>query len=170
MFGNTYTYPPNTPIEKFRTMLDAWFLPWWMPLLAVLAALLLIVGGFWAGRRNGAGIPVRVRATTAATVAGLANYLGWWSLSSDLPLWVRHPAPGIFAFVPILAAVAVWGARMLWRADLRPAGAAVRGGVAVAVGVIGLTAAAGDVLHAQRPFMPQETLAAQRAVVEPIRE
>src|SRR5690606_41708364 len=52
----------------------------------------------------------------SAPLVGLATWLGWWMVSSHLPVWIRHPSPGLFAFVPVLAAFFVLGIRLLWRA------------------------------------------------------
>ncbi len=52
----------------------------------------------------------------SVALVGLATWIGWWMLSSHLPVWIRHPSPGLFAFVPLLSAFLVLGARLLWRA------------------------------------------------------
>lgn len=159
-------YAPTTVFQKLGTLLDAWFLPWWLTLLLTLAAAALIIGGVLVARRGTDGIPQTVRYTLLGATLGLAAYVGWWATASHLPLWVRHPAPGVYAFLPILAAVAVWGARTLWQAGPRPARVApLLGSALLAAGL-----AAGGALHAASTFTPDwETLANQRAAVKPIR-
>lgn len=109
--------PPTTLGEKLLTFADSWFL--W-PALAALSALLgaaLVLGGMRVTRRTDAALNAPDRSVLAAAALGLITYLLWWGTASHLPLWIRHPSPGILAFLPILAAGAVWGARMLWRRD-----------------------------------------------------
>ncbi|MEV4773870.1 hypothetical protein [Microbacterium sp. LWH12-1.2] len=164
-------YEPTTITQKIGTLLDAWFLPWWLTLLIALTASAFIVGGFMIARRRaapeaGAGIPPVVQYSALAAVVGLAAYVGWWATASHLPLWVRHPSPGVYAFLPILAAVAVWGVRMLWQTQIRPARIAAVAGSALLVLGLG----AGGVQHASSTFTPgRETLETQRIIVEPIR-
>ena len=55
-----------------------------------------------------------------AVVAGVAvwgwsTYLVWWLLSSHTPPWLRHPAPGVLAFLPVAIAVVVVLARVALR-------------------------------------------------------
>lgn len=163
-------YEPTTITQKIGTLLDAWFLPGWLTLLVALTASALIVGGFMIARRREAdsdtAIPPVIQYSVLAAIVGLAAYVGWWATASHLPLWVRHPSPGVYAFLPILAAVAVWGMRMLWQTRIRPARVAAVAGSALLVLGLG----AGSALHASSTFTPGwETLESQRASVAPIR-
>ncbi|MFK4728189.1 hypothetical protein ROT00_00720 [Agromyces mediolanus] len=166
----------STVAEKLATLADAWFVPVWAVLLVALAGLALIVCGFLVERGRGRRAPGLVRATALAAAVGLAAFVGWWATAGHTPLWVRHPAVGVFAFVPVLGIVAVWGARrMLRRAHGAPAAApapTARSVLAVAlVAVVAAGAAAGALGHVRHALEPRsETLTAQRAAVEPIRE
>jgi hypothetical protein len=51
----------------------------------------------------------------AASVLGLVTWLGWWLASTHTPVWIRHPSPGLFTFVPVLAAFVVLALRVLAR-------------------------------------------------------
>lgn len=47
-------------------------------------------------------------------VLGAGAFVGWWAvLASHTPLWVRHPSPGLLAFVPVLAAYVVVAIRVV---------------------------------------------------------
>jgi hypothetical protein len=157
---------------KLAGLFDSWFSPAFLGVLLVLAfvavgALVLLLS-----RRSPAGATVsRTDASDrdlvvllAATLVGLATWLGWWMLSSHLPVWIRHPSPGLFAFVPVLAAFLVLGVRVLWSgATVRRVGLRV---VAVAASVL----LAGTLAVSVRGHLSiadhvryGETLAAQRA-------
>lgn len=49
-------------------------------------------------------------------VLGVAAFVGWWSVASQTPLWIRHPSPALFALVPVLVAFVVLALRVLGRA------------------------------------------------------
>ncbi len=95
--------------------------------------------------------PTEVFALTAMAVTGVGTYLGWWVVSSHTPSWIRHPSPGLLAFVPLLVAAAWYG---LWVRAARdgdshrrepPAGARSArstGAALVTVSVLGLSALA----------------------------
>lgn len=153
----------TTAVQKLGTLADSWSLP---PFVAVVGAIVAVV-------LTGIGVVLRWRRATAeeriiiayalAAVVGALAFVGWWATASRLPLWVRHPAPGVFAFFPILAAGAVWAvARMPERRAARVAGVA-------AASVLALVVAAGGVLHVVS-VMTTETfgLDRQRAEVAPI--
>ncbi|MDO5635404.1 MAG: hypothetical protein Q4G34_11135, partial [Micrococcus sp.] len=183
---------PTTVPQKLMTLLGAWYVPWWAA--AVSAALVagLVLGGLAVCRRadaargtdavggadaagagphaHAAGVgPADARTAlgyAAAAATGLAAYVAWWSTASHTPLWVRHPAPGVFAFVPVLVIVAVWGARMLgrsrgWRMPL----SAIAMSASTVVVVAGLTAHTA----ASSRESGWETLETQRAAAEPLR-
>ncbi|MBT2473840.1 hypothetical protein J7E68_04420 [Microbacterium sp. ISL-103] len=112
---------PTTVVQKLTWFVDSWHMPGWAVVLTGLVAVALIVAGLVRARGIDRG---RLALLLAASV-GIAVFLGWWSTAAHTPLWIRHPAPGIFAFTPILAAFAIWGAQALWSArDDRSSGAA----------------------------------------------
>ncbi len=152
---------PTTVAQKITTLSESWSLPVWVALAVAVVAVLLIVGGLWVSRGSSPDVLVYVGAAAVGAIA----FVGWWATASHLPLWVRHPAPGVFAFFPILAACAVWGAqRMLREQRLRIVSVVAAGVVVVGVG-------AGGVGHAvaatQAPWLTLET---QRAAVAPLKE
>ncbi|GAA5147366.1 hypothetical protein GCM10025768_07290 [Microbacterium pseudoresistens] len=200
---------PTTIAQKATTFADAWFVWPWAAAVAGLLTVALVVAGAVAHRRtsvagsaeSGRGEPgpaqspraespraESLRGRTAIVLAagvGLATYLAWWSLAAHLPLWVRHPAPGVFAFTPILAAAAAGVAAAWWRRRRTAGGASdagrgsdagtgssiLRAGIgAVGAGVIVVVVAAGAALHAVSALAPPaETLQSQRAGLEPLR-
>jgi hypothetical protein len=107
------------------------------------------------------------------SAVGLLAFVGWWAQAAQLPLWVRHPAVGVFAFSPVLAAISVRAVTALWRRRTPPAGRGpVRAYAVVAAAVLGVVVAAGafgDTARALRPTTA-ETLAEQRAAVAPLAE
>jgi hypothetical protein len=159
---------PTTVVQKMTTLAESWSVPVWVALIVAVASVLLIVGGLWVSRRS---VSSDVVVPIAAAAVGALAFVGWWATASHLPLWVRHPAPGVFAFFPILAAGAVWGAQRMLRAQpvrgVRP----LRVVSAVAVGVVLLGLGAGAAVHSvvatQPPWLTLET---QRAAVAPLQE
>lgn len=152
---------PTTVVQKITTLAESWSVPVWVALVVAALSVVLIVGGLWVSRGSSSEVLVYL---VPAAVGALA-FVGWWATASHLPLWVRHPAPGVFAFFPILAAGAVWGAqRMLGRPALRIVSV-------VAVGVVVLGLGAGAAVHSvsatQPPWLTLET---QRAAVAPLKE
>ena len=115
---------------KLAGLVTSWFSPPILPVLLIVAFVAVGVLVFILGRRQG--LPALPSAASArelvvllATIlVGLATWVGWWALSSHLPVWIRHPSPGLFAFVPLLAAFLVLGVRLLWHA--RSSGAPAR--------------------------------------------
>lgn len=153
---------PTTVVQKITTLAESWSVPVWVALLVAVVSIVLIVGGLWVSRGP---VSSDVLVYLGAAAVGALAFVGWWATASHLPLWVRHPAPGVFAFFPILAAGAVWGAqRMLRRPALRIVSV-------VAVGVVVLGLGAGAVVHSvaatQSPWLTLET---QRAAVAPLKE
>lgn len=160
---------PTTVVGKLAWFVDSWHLPVWAVLIAAIAGIGLIVTALVRTRRIDRD---RLALLLAASV-GLMAFLGWWSTAAHTPLWVRHPSPGVFAFVPILAAFTVWAAQTLWaardevtepRASRRSA-VAIGASVAVAVVVAGtgLGVVQHGVIGASPPTVP--TLQAQRDAV-----
>lgn len=153
---------PTTVVQKLTTLAESWSVPVWVALVVAALSIVLIVGGLWVSRGS---VSSDVLVYLGAAAVGALAFVGWWATASHLPLWVRHPAPGVFAFFPILAAGAVWGAqRMLRRPALRIVSV-------VAVGVVVLGLGAGAVVHSvaatQSPWLTLET---QRAAVAPLQE
>lgn len=153
---------PTTVVQKVTTLAESWSVPVWVALVVAVVSVVLIIGGLWVSRGSASS---DVLVYLGAAAVGALAFVGWWATASHLPLWVRHPAPGVFAFFPILAAGAVWGAqRMLRRPALRVVSV-------VAVGVVVLGLGAGAALHSvaatQPPWLTLET---QRAAVAPLQE
>lgn len=111
--------------EKLTTLAASWHLPAGVVIAAVIVAIVVLVAGlllrfpprrtdrFWA---SVVGDP-RAHLAVAA-VLGFGAFVGWWSTAGHLPLWVRHPAPGILAFAPVLVACLVPALRQLWRSGV----------------------------------------------------
>jgi len=152
---------PTTVVQKLTTLAESWSVPVWVAVVVAVVSVLLIVGGLWVSRRSSSDVVVYV----AAAAVGALAFVGWWATASHLPLWVRHPAAGVFAFFPILAACAVWGAqRMLQTRRLRVVSV-------VAAGVVFLGIGGGAAMHAAAATQPPWlTLATQHAAVAPLKE
>lgn len=111
--------------EKLLTLGESWHVPVW-----VVATLAIVLAGVVAAAavlaRRDAALRDRVLADVASprdqlqtfTVAflGVLAFIGWWATASHTPLWVRHPAPGVLAFAPVLVAFAVLAVRVHWTA------------------------------------------------------
>ncbi|OAZ44254.1 hypothetical protein CBF90_14325 [Microbacterium sp. AISO3] len=150
--------------EKLTTLASSWYLPAAVVVAAVVLAIVVLIAGlvlryrpstdrFWAT------LAAEPRAhLAAAAVLGFGAFVGWWSTAGHLPLWVRHPAPGILAFAPVLVAALIPAVRQLWRsgAAARAASvvvsAALAGCLVVSGSSAGVTAAGrdGTELAAQR--------------------
>ncbi len=149
-------------------------MPWWLVALAtVLAAAVVVLAAF--GSRDhdqvGEDRDPQLLALGVGSAVGLLAFVGWWAQAAQLPLWVRHPSVGIFAFAPILAAITVRAVAALWRRHgPMPARVSVRALAVASAAVLTLVlggGAAGDALRAVRPPTVQ-TLAEQRAAVAPL--
>lgn len=152
--------------EKLTTLADSWSVPPFVALIAALLTVALVTVGLLAVRRDAQRSDHR--ATVAVlTVAGVGTltFVAWWATASQLPLWVRHPAVGLFAFAPVLAAGAIWAVRRL------PA-TRVSGRVATAAAVIvAIIIGAGAAVHTASSYAPRgQTLDRQRAAVAPLTE
>lgn len=183
-----------SPLDKLTVLAASWNLP---PLVAGLVLLVALVAGtalvVVAVRRmprddaaSGVTAPAPLRTTRAefvaivvAAAAGLATFLVWWLVSRHTPAWVRHPAPGVLAFAPVLAASLVPAARVVLAgrggsgAPVRP----VRAGrvLAAAASVVAVVALAwsisGRVTTVGARSLPAgETLGDQRAAAADLAE
>ncbi|WP_430645838.1 hypothetical protein [Agromyces sp. GXS1127] len=173
-----------TALDKLGALAGSWNLP---IVVSALVAALAISGGAALlviaarrVRRTPALLadPGRVRAGLAETTAilltaglGLATFLAWWFVSRHTPAWVRHPAPGVLAFAPVLAASLVPAARIVWRSHrttvTRAAVAAFAGMLLVA---FVWSAAVRVETVGTRPGVPGESLADQRAAARDVAE
>ncbi|MEV8263874.1 hypothetical protein [Microbacterium sp. NPDC077057] len=153
----------TTVLQKLGTLADSWSLPPAAALLGAVLTLALVTLGVARRWRIATEEERVVIAYALAAVVGALAFVTWWATASRLPLWVRHPAPGILAFFPVLAAVAVWSVARL------PERRAWRLGGTVAAALVAMIVAAGAVLHvAGTVTSPGLTLAQQRADVEPL--
>lgn len=161
--GGGQQVEPTTITQKLETLAAAWFVPGPVAVGVALVCLVLAVTGLLVATGADSRRPALM--VTAAGAVGAGAFVGWWAMASHTPLWVRHPAPGVLAFFPMLAVTAVWGVRMLQqRAGAFPlVGAA---GVLLLT-VPGMLSIAGHL--AQTTERRSETLQAQRAAVAPIR-
>ena len=154
----------TTVVHKLTTLADSWSVP---AVVAALAALLLVAAITTAlviARRAPLAADRLVLAYGSAAALGALTFVLWWATASQLPLWVRHPSVGIFAFFPVLAATAVWSIRRI------PRGRALRF-TAVAATSFALVIGVGAVAHTASAFGPRDqTLADQRAAVAPLAE
>lgn len=153
----------TTVLQKLGTLADSWSLP----------GVVAIVGAILAVGLAGVGVVLRWRDATPAdrvviayglaAVVGALAFVGWWATASRLPLWVRHPAPGVFAFFPIVAAVAVWAVLQM------PPRTTARVAATVAASALAAVVAAGAVLHVVAVTATESfSLERQRAEVAPI--
>lgn len=111
--------------EKLLTFGGSWHLTAWV-VLVVTAVLAWVVATAAVTARRDPALRARALANVAPprdqlqtfTVAALGalTFIAWWATASHTPLWVRHPAPGVLAFVPVLAAFVVLAVRVHWTA------------------------------------------------------
>ena len=154
----------TTVPEKLATLAGSWSLPGFIAALALVLLAALVVTGVVIARRDPrpADRLVLMYASTAAV--GALTFIAWWSTASHLPLWIRHPAAGILAFVPVLAAVSIWAVQRV------PAGTAARvavGAGAALVAIVGV----GGAMHVTTTLQAGgETLDDQRAAAAPLAE
>ncbi|MGF3056000.1 hypothetical protein [Microbacterium sp. YY-01] len=198
---------PTTIPQKIVVFAEAWFLPSIIVFAAAIVIAVAVgvavrvgvgmgVGGF-AGRAGfesnaqdehpdaasddsaPSAEPARdVRiALAAGAVVGLFAFVGWWAQASQTPLWVRHPAVGVFAFTPIIAATAVHAIRVLVVSARSP----LRGSrrftlrmlaalAALAVATPLTAGAVGRVAQVGSPGPFAMTLESQREAIEPLAE
>lgn len=167
------------PIDKLTVFLGAWHVPWWVVVVTAVVGFVLAVIGARAVLRA-----PRLLAEAGASRAGLrefavvvgvagialATYFAWWAVSSHTPPWLRHPAPGVLAFLPVVIA----GVVVLARVALTTRGAgvvarrAVAGVLAVAGIVVMTTSLVGRIVDPS--YGVWETLADQRSAASDIAE
>lgn len=168
-----------SPLDKLTALLGAWHLPWWLVgVVVLLGAALAVIGAIAAAREPavletaGARSSPRGFVVIAATAGlGLLTYLAWWLVSSHTPVWLRHPAPGVLAFLPVVVAATVVLARVaLQRWGARRAAATRILGVVLGVSGLALltVSLAGRVIAF--PYTTWETLAGQREAARQIAE
>lgn len=151
-------------VQKLGTLAESWSLPGVIAAVGAVIAIALAVTGIVLRWRSATPEERIVIAYALAAFVGALAFVGWWATASRLPLWVRHPAPGILAFFPIIAAVAVWAVVRMPRAR------AMRTAGFVAASVVALVVAAGGVVHVAAQFAPPTliTLEQQRAGIAPL--
>lgn len=153
----------TSALQKLWTLADSWSLPAALALLGAVIAVALAVTGVVLRWRTATDAERLVIAYALAAIVGALAFVGWWATASRLPLWVRHPAPGVFAFFPIIAAVAVWAVPRL------PRRGATRLAGVIAASVLAAVLAGGATAHVVSSFLPREvTLESQRAAVAPL--
>ena len=152
-------------LQKLGTLADSWSLPGVIAAVGAVLAIGLAVTGVVLRWRSASAEERIVIAYALAAFVGALAFVGWWATASRLPLWVRHPAPGVFAFFPIIAAVAIWAVMRM------PRGSALRIAGVVAASALALVVATGGVLHVAAQFGPRTllTLDEQRAGVAPLK-
>lgn len=154
---------PTTVFQKLSTLAESWFVSPWIIVTGVLLAAAVIIVAL---RARTAPLSPELLALALGALVGLVMFVGWWAQAAHTPLWVRHPAPGVFAFAPILAAFVVRALQASWRTGSFPR--RLLAGAMTAALVVTLGGAAA--LHVQSALSPRgETLQAQRAGVEPLR-
>lgn len=140
--GQTAAVPPD---QKLTALMGSWFVDSRIVIAVVIAALVIgalaVVAVRVAVRRGqsadvlvqDAGAQTSARDVTFLLIAAVVNlvaWVGWWTLSRGTPTWIRYPSTGLVVSIPIFAAAAVLGVRMLWvqavRRPPRPAIAAGR--------------------------------------------
>lgn len=150
--------------QKLGALADSWSLPGVIAAVGAVIAIGLAAAGVVLRWRSATPAERIVIAYALAAFVGALAFVGWWATASRLPLWVRHPAPGVFAFFPIIAAVAIWAVMRM------PRGRAVRIVGVAAASALTLVVAAGGILHVAAQFAPRTliTLEEQRTGVAPL--
>lgn len=166
------------PLDKLVAWGATWYVPWTVVVLVIVVLLVVAVavvrlrrrrgptGGRDADDRIGDFSPRVLAALLTIAGVGAVTFAVWWVFSTNTPVWVRHPAPAVYAFGPVLAAFAVRAIVMLTRS-------AHRGDRVVAVAasiVVGATVVVQMGVHALQPPPLYETLDEQRQVAEEIRD
>ncbi|GAA1750710.1 glycosyltransferase family 39 protein [Agromyces humatus] len=109
------------PIDKLTVFIGAWHLPASVVFgLVALGVVLAVIGAIAVVKRpkllaDAAASRAGLRefaVVAGVAVLGLVTYLVWWLMSSHTPPWLRHPAPGVLAFLPVAIAAVVVLARV----------------------------------------------------------
>ncbi|WP_424936230.1 MULTISPECIES: hypothetical protein [Bacteria] len=165
--GQRHLTPPTIP-QKLETFAGSWFVPTWTAVSAglIVAAILLIALVLSPALRG----DHEAIALIASGAVGFLVFLGWWAQAASSPLWIRHPAVGLLAFSPLLAAAGVRAAQELWRGEGVKAQAVRRTSAALAGAALLLPIGVAGGMHAAQAVTPPtaETLAAQRAAAAPL--
>ncbi|SDK43507.1 hypothetical protein SAMN05216282_10646 [Cryobacterium psychrotolerans] len=171
--GQTGTW---SPFEKLTALQSDWRLPLAVTALVALGALAHGLAAVMVLRRGGE-LPADVVARTprrdlvvllAASALGLLTWLGWWLASAHTPVWIRHPSPGLFAFVPVLAAFVVLALRVVARErQFRVRAVAIAGAAALtAVLAVQMAGHVGEVRsHTGETLTDQRRVAAEIAAL-----
>lgn len=123
LFGGGQPSQGTTIAQKLDALASAWFVPATAAWVTAILVLALIATAVLLARRDpalldtparlgktaGSAPPRELAALLAASTLGSLAFIGWWAAAAHTPIWVRHPAPGIYAFLPLLAAFAVLG-------------------------------------------------------------
>ena len=99
----------HSAVQKAELFLNAWFLPSGVMLVILILLVLFGVALLMIRSRSVLWQGDERTQITVTALSGLVFFLGWWMLSSQTPLWVRHPAVGMLAFVPVLIALVLVG-------------------------------------------------------------
>ncbi|SEB93886.1 hypothetical protein SAMN04489806_2177 [Paramicrobacterium humi] len=118
---------PVPPAAKADALFTTWFSPIWLTVLCFVIVLVVFVLVVWrviravrvAGVRPAEVVARERIALGLVAVVGVLTWSAWWMISRGTPVWPRHPSPGIYTFVPILAALAVAGIVCLWQRQRR---------------------------------------------------
>lgn len=153
----------TTVLQKLGTLADSWSLPGFLAVIGAVIALGLAVTGVVLRWRDASAADRIVIAYAVAAIVGALAFVGWWATASRLPLWVRHPAPGILAFFPVIAAAALWAVAALPRRK----GARVIG--IIAASALAAIIAGGGVAHVVSTYEPRTTLESQRTALVPLK-
>ncbi|GAB3800131.1 hypothetical protein GCM10028798_14180 [Humibacter antri] len=124
--GQTASVPPD---QKLGALTNSWFVEGWAVIAVLVAAVVIGTLAILAMRspaRRGASADESVKDAGAQAAArdvallliaagvNLLAWVGWWTLSQGTPTWIRYPATGLVVSIPMLAAAAVLGVRLLW--------------------------------------------------------
>jgi hypothetical protein len=136
--------------DKVGVLFSAWHSPWQVAALVTLVligvVIVVVVARIRRGERSGLLVLVRNDVVLVLLFAamGLLAFFGWWMTAGHTPAWVRHPAPGLLAFAPVIVAFATGRAHMALRGSQAPARliaaaasvALILGAVVMAVGAV----------------------------------
>jgi hypothetical protein len=185
----------TSPLDKLATLLGSWNLP--VP-VAVLAALVVVAGSALVviairrmprehdlpadtASRGERASREEFTAIVLAAALAFATFLAWWLAARHTPAWVRHPAPAVLAFLPVLVASLVPAARLVLGGGPTPGGRAstttarVWRSVAVAASVLTVVALTWSIsgrvaVVSERVLLADERLPDQRAIGDAIAE